>query len=119
MKNRLIGLCIVCACCLMAKADDLKLWYQQPAKVWTEALPLGNSRLGAMVYGGVVNEQIQLNEETVWGGVLIATIVRRHSVYCPKSGNLFLPDVRRKPKRLWLITSLPGSMACLSRRLAV
>ena len=68
MKNRLIGLYIVCACCLMAKADDLKLWYQQPAKVWTEALPLGNSRLGAMVYGGVVNEQIQLNEETVWGG---------------------------------------------------
>ncbi|WP_061437838.1 glycosyl hydrolase family 95 catalytic domain-containing protein [Bacteroides intestinalis] len=68
MKNRLIGLCIVCACCLMAKADDLKLWYQQPARVWTEALPLGNSRLGAMVYGGVVNEQIQLNEETVWGG---------------------------------------------------
>ena len=68
MKNRLIGVCIVCACCLMAKADDLKLWYQQPAKVWTEALPLGNSRLGAMVYGGVVNEQIQLNEETVWGG---------------------------------------------------
>lgn len=68
MKNRLIGLCIVCACCLMAKADDLKLWYQQPAKVWTEVLPLGNSRLGAMVYGGVVNEQIQLNEETVWGG---------------------------------------------------
>ena len=68
MKNRLIGLCIVCACCLMAKADDLKLWYQQPAKVWTEALPLGNSRLGAMVYVGVVNEQIQLNEETVWGG---------------------------------------------------
>lgn len=68
MKNRLIGLCIVCACYLMAKADDLKLWYQQPAKVWTEALPLGNSRLGAMVYGGVVNEQIQLNEETVWGG---------------------------------------------------
>ena len=68
MKSRLIGLCIVCACCLMAKADDLKLWYQQPAKVWTEALPLGNSRLGAMVYGGVVNEQIQLNEETVWGG---------------------------------------------------
>ena len=51
MKNRLIGLYIVCACCLMAKADDLKLWYQQPAKVWTEALPLGNGRLGAMVYG--------------------------------------------------------------------
>lgn len=68
MRNRLISLCLLCICCVMAKADDLKLWYQQPAKVWTEALPLGNSRLGAMVYGGVVNEQIQLNEETVWGG---------------------------------------------------
>ena len=68
MKNRLISLCLLCACCMMVKADDLKLWYKQPAKVWTEALPLGNSRLGAMVYGGVVNEQIQLNEETVWGG---------------------------------------------------
>ncbi len=68
MKHRLTGLLIVCACCLMAKADDLKLWYSQPAKVWTEALPLGNSRLGAMIYGGVVNEQIQLNEETLWGG---------------------------------------------------
>lgn len=50
MKNRLISLCLLCACCVMAKADDLKLWYRQPAKVWTEALPLGNSRLGAMVY---------------------------------------------------------------------
>lgn len=86
MKNRLIGLCIVCACCLMAKADDLKLWYQQPAKVWTEALPLGNSRLGAMVYGGVVNEQIQLNEETVWGGGL-------HRNDSPKAFGV-LPKVR-------------------------
>ena len=119
MKNRLIGLCIVCACCLMAKADDLKLWYQQPAKVWTEALPLGNSRLGAMVYGGVVNEQIQLNEETVWGGGPHRNDSPKAFGVLPKSGNLFLPDVRRKPKRLWLITSLPGSMACLSRRLAV
>ena len=51
MKNRLISLCLLCACCMMVKADDLKLWYKQPAKVWTEALPLGNGRLGAMVYG--------------------------------------------------------------------
>ena len=113
MKNRLIGLCIVCACCLMAKADDLKLWYQQPAKVWTEALPLGNSRLGAMVYGGVVNEQIQLNEETVWGG-------GPHRNDSPKAVSYtHLRAHETKPKRLWLITSLPGSMACLSRRLAV
>ena len=51
MKNRLISLCLLCACCMMVKADDLKLWYKQPAKVWTEALPLGNSRLGAIDHG--------------------------------------------------------------------
>jgi len=52
-----------------AKADDEdRLWYSEPAKVWLEALPLGNSRLGAMVYGGTDVEEIQLNEETFWSG---------------------------------------------------
>ena len=51
-----------------AKTEDLKLWYKQPATQWVEALPLGNSRLGAMVYGIPNDEEIQLNEETVWGG---------------------------------------------------
>ena len=68
MKKYLLSLFLLCVCSLLSKADDLKLWYKQPAKVWTEALPLGNSHLGAMVYGGVVNEEIQLNEETLWGG---------------------------------------------------
>ena len=45
-----------------------KLWYKQPAEHWSEALPLGNSRLGAMVYGGIEREEIQLNEETFWAG---------------------------------------------------
>ena len=45
-----------------------KLWYKQPAERWSEALPLGNSRLGAMVYGGIEREEIQLNEETFWAG---------------------------------------------------
>lgn len=49
-------------------AADLKLWYEQPARTWEEALPLGNGRLGAMVYGGVANETIQLNEDTFWAG---------------------------------------------------
>ncbi|MEJ7681464.1 MAG: glycoside hydrolase family 95 protein [Segetibacter sp.] len=48
--------------------DALKLWYQQPAKVWTEALPLGNGRLGAMVFGKESEELIQLNESTLWSG---------------------------------------------------
>ncbi|GMV91054.1 MAG: alpha/beta hydrolase [Candidatus Hydrogenedentota bacterium] len=46
----------------------LSLWYRTPAEAWTEALPIGNGRLGAMVFGGVSKERIQLNEETVWDG---------------------------------------------------
>ncbi len=49
-------------------SQEHKLWYDKPAQVWTEALPLGNGRLGAMVYGNPANEQIQLNEETIWAG---------------------------------------------------
>lgn len=44
------------------------LWYDTPATVWLEALPLGNSNMGAMVFGGVGREEIQLNEETFWSG---------------------------------------------------
>lgn len=44
------------------------LWYRQPASNWNEALPLGNGRLGAMVFGGVVQERLQLNEDTMWSG---------------------------------------------------
>jgi alpha-L-fucosidase 2 len=50
-------------------ADEaLQLRYSEPARRWTDALPIGNGRLGAMVYGGVPAEELQLNEETVWGG---------------------------------------------------
>ena len=45
-----------------------KLWYNQPAKNWNEALPLGNGFIGGMVFGDVKNERIQLNESTIWGG---------------------------------------------------
>ena len=48
--------------------SDLKLWYRQPANEWVEALPIGNGRLGAMVFGCVEDERIQLNEDTLWDG---------------------------------------------------
>ncbi|WP_336969207.1 glycoside hydrolase family 95 protein [Sphingobium aromaticiconvertens] len=44
------------------------LWYGQPARVWEEALPVGNGRLGAMIFGGVKRERLQLNEDTLWSG---------------------------------------------------
>lgn len=50
------------------KERELKLWYNKPAEKWLEALPIGNGRLGAMVFGGIKTEQIQLNEASVWTG---------------------------------------------------
>ncbi|SMP75893.1 alpha-L-fucosidase 2 [Neorhodopirellula lusitana] len=48
--------------------SELSLWYNKPATHWEEALPIGNGRLGGMVYGGVASELIQLNEESIWAG---------------------------------------------------
>ena len=50
------------------QAQDYRLWYDKPAERWTESLPLGNGRLGAMVFGNPLVEHLQLNEETIWAG---------------------------------------------------
>ncbi len=50
------------------KASPLRLWYRQPAKEWVEALPVGSGKLGAMIFGGVAAERLQLNEDTLWAG---------------------------------------------------
>ena len=70
-----------------AQAAALRLWYRRPATQWVEALPLGNGRLGAMVWGGAKHERIQLNEDTLYAG----------GPYDPTpSGALAaLPEVRR------------------------
>jgi alpha-L-fucosidase 2 len=49
-------------------ASWLTLWYRRPAEQWVEALPVGNGRLGAMVFGGIERERLQLNEDTLWSG---------------------------------------------------
>jgi alpha-L-fucosidase 2 len=51
-----------------APGEPLSLWYRLPATRWEEALPVGNGRIGAMVFGHVSNERVQLNEDTLWGG---------------------------------------------------
>jgi alpha-L-fucosidase 2 len=63
------------------------LWYRQPAADWNEALPLGNGRLGAMVFGGPAEERLQLNEDTFWSG-------RPHN-YAVAGAAEALPEVRR------------------------
>ena len=72
-----------------AKGADarMRLWYRAPAKTWTEALPIGNGRLGAMVFGGLKREQFQLNEDTLWAG----------GPYTPDNTNALaaLPEVRQ------------------------
>ena len=68
-------------------ADAMTLWYTKPAEKWVEALPIGNGRLGAMVFGGVERERIQMNEDTIWDGY-------RRDPANPASLKA-LPDIRR------------------------
>jgi alpha-L-fucosidase 2 len=68
MKKMLFAVVLLVAACTPEKDTDLKLWYDEPAAKWVEALPVGNGRLGAMVFGDPAKEHLQLNEETVWAG---------------------------------------------------
>lgn len=64
-----------------------RLWYNTPAEQWTEALPVGNGRLGAMVYGGVNRDTIKLNEDSIWGG----NKIDRHNPQALST----LPEIRK------------------------
>src|SRR5436190_11698066 len=74
-KMLLFNLSLLMAVCASHGQQAQKLWYKKPAKVWTEALPVGNGRLGAMIFGGVTEELIQLNEATFWTGGPVRTNV--------------------------------------------
>ncbi len=68
-------------------SEPLSLWYRQPAAQWVEALAIGNGRLGAMVFGGIERERLQLNEDTLWAA----------GPYDPSNTNALaaLPEARR------------------------
>ncbi len=95
MRRRIVGsltepmvVCLAFTITLGAPAaDNLELWYDQPATRWVEALPIGNGRLGGMVFGGLTNEHLQFNESTLWTG-------RPHE--CQHEGAVqFLPQLRQ------------------------
>lgn len=70
-----------------SQQQDLKLWYNQPSEKWTDALPIGNGRLGAMIFGGVDNDRVQFNEETLWTGA--------PRDYNRKGAYRYLPQIRQ------------------------
>ncbi|MEO0055807.1 MAG: hypothetical protein RLZZ50_1754, partial [Verrucomicrobiota bacterium] len=74
----------VCIVAVRATAPDAghshSLWYDEPAVHWAEALPVGNGRMGAMVFGGVTTERIQFNEQTLWTGVSSSQKLFGHNI---------------------------------------
>jgi len=82
-------LSVICSTSISAKESPnyLKLWYNKPAQKWTEALPVGNGRLGAMIFGGVENDRIQFNEETLWTGA--------PNDYAHKGASKYLAEIRQ------------------------
>lgn len=71
----------------VAQQNDHILWYNKPAEKWTDALPIGNGRLGAMVFGGVEVEHLQFNEETLWTG--------KPRNYNRAGASAYLPTIRK------------------------
>jgi alpha-L-fucosidase 2 len=69
-RDHFVVVCIVALAAAAAYADSgpLVLWYSRPAEAWVEALPIGNGRLGATVFGRTAEERIQFNEDTLWAG---------------------------------------------------
>jgi alpha-L-fucosidase 2 len=71
LNKKLLITCVVLlsSTCFSQSNNNLKLWYNKPSgTVWENALPIGNGKLGAMIYGNVDTETVQLNECTVWSG---------------------------------------------------
>ena len=72
---------------LPVSARDYRLWYNSPAKTWTQALPIGNGVMGGMVFGTPAVEHIQINEETIWAG--------QPNNVCNPEAKEYLPKVRQ------------------------
>jgi alpha-L-fucosidase 2 len=92
--------------CFAQDQNALKLWYRQPASAWTQALPVGNGRLAAMVFGDPRKEHLQLNEDTVWSG-------EKRDRSNPEASKTF-PEVRRL-----LLEGHPAEAQALADRMMI
>lgn len=89
----------------------MKMWYEQPAQYWHEALPVGNGRLGGMVYGGAVKETIQLNEDSIWSGKHLDRINPDSLANLPEIRRLIREGEVQKAQRLamYALSGVPNS----------
>ncbi|WP_247237051.1 glycosyl hydrolase family 95 catalytic domain-containing protein [Telluribacter sp. SYSU D00476] len=88
MKKTVLSLLLIIQVSVQLMAQALTLWYDRPAERWEEALPVGNGRLGAMVWGKVGEELIQLNEATLWSGGPTSTNAN-------PDASKYLPEIRK------------------------
>ena len=97
----------------MAAASSLAkghtLWYDRPAMTWTQALPVGNGRLGAMVFGNPAVERVQLNEETIWAGQPNFTLNPRAKAALPRVRKLIAEGKYREAQNLADADIMPGA----------
>lgn len=96
----ILSLCVLGNSSAQAPDGDHILWYEQPAANWNEALPVGNGRLGGMVFGGAPNERIQLNEDTLWDGHPRERINPRAAEALPEVQRLLFEGKHREAETL-------------------
>lgn len=107
MFQKLVTLSLLVTSSLVSYGQSEKLWYKAPAEVWTEALPVGNGRIGGMIFGRPEQELIQLNEATLWSGGPVRPGVN------PQAAS-YLPQVREAlaaedyPKAVALLKKMQG-----------
>lgn len=115
MKKIFLSSTFLIMCALLVKAENLKLWYKQPATQWVEALPLGNSRLGAMVYGIPDNEEIQLMKRLYGEAAHTAMTIRKQKTFCQKYDVSFSKVNQKRPNRSWKKNSGLPATECLTK----
>ena len=100
MKMILIAIGAAVSFTAFAFSPDTTIWLDQPAKVFTESLPLGNGRFGAMDFGGVENERIALNEDSLWSGSVQNSDRTNAAAALPKIRELLLAGKNHEAESL-------------------